>query len=411
MEKIILNNNVPLIIKENEQTPRIALCLYMGFNKKETYAGEISLIKTLLFQGTKTKSGEELATILEENGIECYVSSTKDYLCFKILCLNEDFKFALGILNDIVFNSTFDEFEKEKNKIKGEILSDLDSPQIMAFDEFSKNIFLNHPYGNTRSKILEEIDNITKENVKAYYEQILNNSKKNIIVVGDFKEIGGKENLKNLIENNFNELSTSEFKQDFESPVLDTRKVITKTKKDVAQAQIIQGWIFPPLSHPDSSVIRVMNTILGASGLSSRLFYELREKKGLAYDVRSNYDTFKQCGCLWLYIGTNPANIQTAIDGFKTEIDKMKNNHVSEEELIGGKNNILGKRQFILEPNIQQASSMGLYELIGVGYDFEETYQNRIKEVSAEDIKRAANEYFTENYILYALAPNVKIKL
>ena len=154
-----------------------------------------------------------------------------------------------------------------------------------------------------------------------------------------------------------------------------------------------------------------MNTILGSSGLSSRLFLELREKKGLAYTVRSCYDIFKQCGCLWVYIGTNPVNIQTAIDGFKTEIDKMKNDFVTPEELAGGKNNILGKRQFILETNIQQASTAGLYELLGTGYDFEEIYQRKILEVSAEDIKNVANKYFTDNFVLYALAPEVKIKL
>ena len=411
MEKIILENNIPLIIKENKQTPRIALCLYMGFNQKEKYAGELSLVKALLFQGTKTKSGEELATILEENGIDCYVTSSKDYLCFKLQCLNEDFEFALSVLNDIVFNSTFEEFEKEKTKIKGEFLSDLDSPQLMAFDEFSKNIFENHPYGNTRSKVLEQIDNISKEDVKNFYEQILNNSKKNIVIVGDFESVKGKDNVKILIERNFSTLTTTEFSFDIVPPVVAERKVVTKTKKDAAQAQIIQGWIFPEFKNPDAPAIFVMNTILGSSGLSSRLFLELREKKGLAYTVRSCYDNFLQCGCFWVYIGTNPANIQTAIDGFKTEIDKMKSDFVTDEELLGGKNNFLGKRQYILETNIQQASTAGLYELNGSGYNYEQIFQDKIKNVTKEDIKNIANKYFTEKFVLYALAPHVKINL
>ena len=108
MEKITLQNNIPLIIKENKLTPRIALCLYMGFNQKEKYAGEIALVRALLFKGTKTKTGEELATMLDENGIDCYVIFSKDYLCFKVQCLNEDFEKALEILQDIVFNSTFE---------------------------------------------------------------------------------------------------------------------------------------------------------------------------------------------------------------------------------------------------------------------------------------------------------------
>ena len=411
MEKIILKNEIPLILKENKDTPRIALCLYMSINRKEKYAGEIPLIKALLFQGTKSKTGEELAKIIEENGIDCYVTSSKDYLCFKVQCLIEDFKKSLEILKDIVFNSTFEEFEKEKTKIKGEILSDLDSPQIKAFDEFSKTLFNNHPYGNTRSVMLSQIDKTTKEEVKNFYFEILNNSRKNITVVGDFKDIGGKEGIKSLIEEHFGDLKISLGESDFNTPVLAGRKVVTTTKQDTAQAQVLQGWIFPSIDCEDCPTIYLMNTILGSSGLSSRLFLELREKKGLAYTVRSSYDVFKKCGCLWVYIGTNPVNIQTAVEGFKTEIDKMKNEYVTEEELLGGKNNILGKRQFILETNIQQASSIGLYELLGVGFDFEQKYQEKILKVTSDDIKNVANKYFTENYVLYTLAPKIKLNL
>lgn len=411
MEKIILQNNIPLLIKENKQTPRIAFCLYMSIGKKEKFAGEFSLIKALLFQGTKTKTGEELAIILEENGIDCYVTSSKDYICLKLVCLNEDFKIALNILNDIVFNSTFEEFEKERIKIKGEILSDLDSPKFQAFDGFSRTIFNNHTYGNTSSVVLEQIDNLTFEDVKNSYEEILKSSQKNIAVVGDFSSFGGIKQIKNLVYDNFKDLENKYSEMNIEVPIIKGKRLVTKTKKDTAQAQVIQGWIFPTLLHPDNPKIQVMNTILGSSGLSSRLFLELREKKGLAYTVRSSYDVFKQCGCLWVYIGTNPINIQTAVDGFKIEIDKLKSDLVSEEELQGGKNNIMGKRQFLLETNIQQASIMGMYEMSGVGFDYEMTYQKLIWETTAEDIKRIANEYFTDDFVLYALADKISLKL
>ena len=411
MEKIILKNEIPLIIKDNKDTPRIAMCLYMSIDKKEKYAGEIALIKALLFQGTKTRTGEQLAKIVEENGIDCYVTSSKDYLCFKLQCLNEDFVLALDILNDIIFNSTFEEYEKEKNKIKGEILSDLDSPQVKAFDEFTKNIFFNHPYGNTRSVTLSQIDKTSREDIVEFYNDILNNSLKNIVIVGDLDKSGGKTEVYNLISDKLGGLKNNNISEELVVPVLTNRKIVTTTKKDSAQAQIIQGWIYPTITNDDCPSIYLMNTILGSSGLSSRLFLELREKKGLAYTVRSSFDIFKQCGCLWVYIGTNPINIQTAIDGFKTEIDRLKTDYVSDEELLGGKNNILGKRQFILETNIQQASSAGLYELLGVGFDFEEIYQNKILQVTKEDIKSVANKYFTENFVLYALAPKVGIKM
>lgn len=411
MEKIILQNNIPLILKNNKNTPRLALCLHMLINNREKFSGEIELTEALLTQGTKTKSSEELAKIIEENGIECYVTSSKEFLRFNIICLYEDFEKAMEILKDIIFNSTFENFDKEKTKIKGLILSDLDSPQIKALDEFKKNIFAGHIYGNTRSVTLTEIDKTSKEAVKNFYNEILTNSQKNISIVGDFEKLNGIDNIIKIINNNFSELKTTSTPITIKTPKLNDKKIITKVKEDSVQAQILQGWIFPPITNEDTTTIQLMNTILGASGLSSRLFVELREKKGLAYTVRSKYDAFLQCSCFFVYIGTNPTNIQTAIDGFKAEINKLKTTLVSEEELIGGKNNIIGTRKFILETNIQQATIMGTYDLLGLGYNYEEKYQEKIKKVTAENIKNIANKYFSESYVLYALTPKLNIKL
>ena len=93
-------------------------------------------------------------------------------------------------------------------------------------------------------------------------------------------------------------------------------------KDDAQQAQIIQGWKVPPIGSKDYPKLMLLNVILGASGLSSRLFLELREKKGLAYTVRSSYENHAKAAVFSIYIGTEPSNIQTSIDGFKEEIEK-----------------------------------------------------------------------------------------
>lgn len=104
-------------------------------------------------------------------------------------------------------------------------------------------------------------------------------------------------------------------------------------KEDANQAQILQGWRVPTIGDDEYPVFMLLNIILGASGLSSRLFLELREKKGLAYTVRTAYETHKKSAVFSIYIGTEPSNIQTSIDGFKEEIEKIKTIPVSEEEL------------------------------------------------------------------------------
>lgn len=123
--------------------------------------------------------------------------------------------------------------------------------------------------------------------------------------------------------------------------------VVKIVKNDASQAQIIQGWHVPTIYSKDYASIMVMNTMLGSSGLSSRLFLELRDKKGLAYVVRSSYEIYDKAALFNVYIATEPKNIKTCLEGFKVELDKIKNIPVTQEELENAKNNLIGKRQFL----------------------------------------------------------------
>ena len=176
-------------------------------------------------------------------------------------------------------------------------------------------------------------------------------------------------------------------------------------KDDAQQAQIIQGWRVPTINSEDYPRLLLLNVILGASGLSSRLFLELREKKGLAYTVRSSYETYRKSAIFSIYIGTEPSNIQTSIDGFKEEIEKIKNILVSEDELNNAKNNIIGKQQFVTETNSQQANLMAYYSITDRPYDYQKTIIEALRKVTAEELKACANKYFTDDYVLAILKP------
>jgi Ca2+/Na+ antiporter len=123
MREINLINGINVCIKRNENTPRIALSMNFSIVKPELKAGQYLLMNRLLMKGTEKYSSEELSTVLDENAIELYTEMKYDYLRFRFVALNEDFEFALSILSDIVLNSTFEEFEKEKNteEIKEEV--------------------------------------------------------------------------------------------------------------------------------------------------------------------------------------------------------------------------------------------------------------------------------------------------
>ena len=305
-------------------------------------------------------------------------------------------------MSDVIINSTFENFDKEVNKLKGEIQSDMDSARTKALDNLIKNLYENHPYGNSYSKVLEDIDNISKDEIKDLYYSNLFAQNIVISVVGDIAE----DKIINLLEKYFSGIRQSgELNRNYKIPVLNENKTVVIKKEDVAQAQIIKAWILPGVKNDDVPAIMVLNSILGSCGLSSRLFLELREKKGLAYVVRSSFDVMELASTFWLYIASEPKNIQVALEGFKIEVDKLKNELVSEKELASAKNNLIGKRAFLHETNAQKSHYLGYYELSGLGFAYDREIENKILNVTAQDIKNVAAKYLDDNYVISLLAP------
>ena len=402
MKKYTLKNGINAIIKRNNNTPRIALVLYFRTMTDEKIAGLTFLLTQLLFQGTKNRTSEQLAIELDENAIDLTFEKKADYVRLKLQCLNEDLNKALEIFEDIIQNSTFDEYKKEIEKIKGEFKADLDSAKVQAQDNYYRTIFENHSYGVGRQEILEKIDLITKEEIVEEWESLKNKSPKNVVVVGDIEH----EEMYNLLEEHLSFLKIEDVSfERKEVPELLENKVSVIEKEDANQAQIFQGWRFPPILSEDYATITLMNTILGSSGLSSRLFLELREKQGLAYTVRSVFEPYMLSGSFFVYIATEPKNIKTSLEGFKKEIEKIMTELVSEEELETAKNNAIGKRQFYQEVNMLEASLKGYYEFVGLGFDFEEKIKGMIKSVTKEQLIKVAKKYFSTPNALCVLAP------
>lgn len=400
LHKIKLNNGINLITKINKKTPRIAFTLYLKINEQEKYSGLYSLLNRLFFQGSKKYSSIELANILEENAIECYSNLKADSLQFKIFCLNDDFDLALDILSEIIKNSTFEELEKEKIKLKGEIEARLDSPRNVAYDAFYRNLYKNHHYGNTMTKTLENLDKIQKADILEAYNKIISSSQKVMSVVGDFN----RDKVLKTINDKFNYLENQEVESKIDEVSLNEEKIIKIEKDDVAQAQIILGYLCESYQSEDYAPILVMNTLLGACGLSSRLFLELRDKKGLAYVVRSSYEVYSKSANINVYIATHPNNIKTSIEGFLFEIARVKKTDITEEELENAKNNILGKRNFYYETNILESSMYSGFEINDLGFDYEEEFIEKIKNVKIQDIKKVADKYFNDKFVLTVLA-------
>ncbi len=397
-----LKNKIEFAYKRNPNTPRVAFYLNFSINNYPKNPGMYSLLVRLFMQGTKNRTAQQLSEELDKYAIEFTAELKLDYIKFKFVCLNEDFEKALEIFTDIVKNTTFEEFEKERTKLQGEIIAELDSPRAKIIDSYYKNIYEGHSYGYTNTVILENLNNIKKQEVIDGYKNILENSKKVCAFVGDLDF----DKVNNLLEENLGDIAPSTQNLPcLAHPLLTETKNVEIIQPDLNQAHILKGWLVASAASEDYASIALLNIILGASGLSSRLFLELRDKKGLAYVVRSAYDVARLSANFSIYIATEPNNIETSLKGFDEEIEKIKTIPVSEEELENAKNNIFGKWAFIGETNSQQANWLAHYGVMGFGFDFHEKAVEKIKKVTPQDIIACANKYFNDTYVLSVLKP------
>lgn len=397
-----LKNNIEFAYKRNPDTPRVAFYLNFSLNNPSSKAGVYSLMVRLFMQGTKNRTAQQLSEELDKYAIEFSAELKLDYVKFKFVCLNEDFEHAIEIFEDIVKNTTFEEFEKERTKLEGEIIAELDSPRAKIIDSYYKNIYEGHNYGFTNTVILENLKNLTQEDVKTAYKEIVANSKKVVAFVGDLDF----DKVNNILNKKFGDLAPSVDELPvLRKPELPQPKEIDVIQADLNQAHILKGWLVGTADSNDYPAIALLNIILGASGLSSRLFLELRDKKGLAYVVRSAYDVARLSANFSIYIATEPKNIETSLKGFEEEIEKIKTNLVSEEELENAKNNIFGKWAFISETNSQQANWLAHYGIMGFGFDFHKNAVEKIKSVTPQDIMDCANKYFNDKFVLTVLKP------
>ena len=272
------NNGINILLEKMPKTPRMSVSFFFKIDKKEKFYGVNSLLARLLLQGTKTYNATELALAFENECIDITTKAKQDYLKFSLCFLNEDFNRAMDLVKDLILNSTFDDFEKEVFKLKGEIISDLDSPKMKLTDSFVKNLFKEHPYSSTHTKILEDLDKITKQDIINAHKELFSCFKA-IAVVGDYEN---DEKMIEYFSSNFDFMKNcdvqSEIEDIFKLP-LEKDEIVKIVKNDASQAQIIQGWLVDSFNSSLSAKIAVLNNILGSSGLSSRLFVNLRDKQ------------------------------------------------------------------------------------------------------------------------------------
>lgn len=402
-QKYTYDNGLTLLMSDASYNDIIAISITAkGGDFLSPKKGTSTIFGDLLLKGTTQHTAVELAQILEEKGIHISASGTSD--CFKIdvLTTKTYLNTTLEILNEIINNSIFD--ESELNKTKEHILSQIkqtqDNPLKLSLDGFRSMIYGTSVYNSSNSVLTKTIPTISRKDILNYKDTILN--PKNIVI----SITGNVENKQDLV-NLMGKLFRTENTQKFDYTKYSIPKITKKTIKDIRltdqkTAWVILGWQTNGITVEnlkEYATLNVINTILG-SGMSSRLFVNLREAEGLAYQLGSSYSPNMLASSFIIYIGTNPSTMQHSIDKALIEIKKFKTEFVSDKELQEAKDRILGQYVIALETNSDKAATLGWFEASGRGFKFIDEYANLINSVTASDIVEIANKYFNDNYIL-----------
>ena len=402
-QKYKLSDGATMLYTPNNVNDIIAISIYAkGGQLAEQKAGTANLTATAMMRGTKNYTSLELSQVLEDNGIKIQPSASADAFVINVLTTKDEYDKTLELLNEVINNATFEDYEIDKVKTEklNTIKRNKDVPLQRAIEEYRDLIYQNSPY-SISSKILEKnIPNITKEDIINYYNSIF--APKNLVISinGNIDKDKTIQDLNNIFKPKENTKNFDFAQYNSKIPTVTTPRQTIQKVPTTETAWILLGWqTNGVLNEKDYATLQVIDSLLG-SGMSSRLFKDLREQEGLAYQLGSGYSPNVLRGSFLLYIGTNPQTLDKAKSGLFAEITRLKTEYVGDKELQDAKEKLLGNYVIGLETNLDKASNIGWYEASTRGYEFKDKYEKLINSVTDSDIIEIANKYFTDDYIL-----------
>ncbi|MEW6615684.1 MAG: pitrilysin family protein [Thermodesulfobacteriota bacterium] len=406
IEKITMENGMTLLIKEDHSTPIVAMrAVFLGglrFEKKRLN-GVNNFIAEMLTKGTRDRNALEIAQLIESTAGSIHGFSGRNSFGLTSEILSRFFDTGLRLFSDIIINPTFDqaELEKERTDILAALKQQEDNLASYTFNIFAKTLYNYHPYGMNILGTKESILNMTRNDLIDYYRTYA--SPKNLVlsIVGDVR---ADDTIKKV----------KQFFQDFAATNFKIPKILKEAPpeciknveeyKDKKQAHIVLGFLGTTIYSPDRYALEVLNTVL--SGQGGRLFMELRDKLSLAYAVASFFQDGIDPGFIGVYIGTSPEKLDTAIDGIKKELKKVREKKIDSAELERARRYLLGSFEIGLQTNSAKSATMAFGERYGLGYSYFMEYPERIAEVTNDDVLRVARKYLDlDRYSLAVVSP------
>lgn len=399
---MVCKNGVRIVL-ENIPTVRsvaIGVWIHTGSKDENLVNNGIShFLEHMFFKGTKTKSAKEIAESFDSIGGQVNAFTSKEYTCYYAKVMDTHAKFALDVLADMFFNSTFDQTElnKEKNVVNEEIKMYEDAPDDIVHDLVARAAFGDHSLAYPILGTKETLDSFDSQKLKDYVRDMYTPEKVVISVAGNISE-----DFMNEVEALFGQYDNQKVDVEQHSVAFMPNKLARK--KETEQAHLCMAFEGLPIGHKKNYHLTILNNILGGT-MSSRLFQDVREEKGLAYSVFSYQSTYKDIGLVTLYGGTGNEQLDELYNTMKQTVDTLVEHGITEKELANSKEQLKGGLMLSLESTNSRMSRNGKNELLLGRHKSLDEMVEQIDAVTLEEVNELAKEIFSKDCAVAVINP------
>lgn len=353
-----LSNGLTIIGEEIPYLKSITLGVWVNAGSRienEELGGISHFIEHMLFKGTKNRTSKEIASTIDNLGGQINAFTSKECTCYYVKLLDEHIDIGIDILSDMFLNPLFDEkdIDKERQVIIEELKMYEDSPEDLVYDLLMEGIYKTDALGMNIIGTEESLYNMNRNTIKDYFDKYYVASNSVISISGNFKF----EEMVNLIESKFKDLPMGNVDIEITEP--EFHPCFIARNKDTEQVNLAISLKAIPLEYrEDAYALSIINNIFGGS-ISSRLFQNIRENKGLVYSIYSAPSLYRKSGELGIYASMSNENLKKVYNLVLEEIDNLRQNHLTDKEIKESKEQLKGSYILGLESTSSRMMSIG----------------------------------------------------
>ncbi|WP_059045258.1 M16 family metallopeptidase [Paenibacillus rubinfantis] len=397
MKKTQLKNGLRVVMEKIPTCRSVSFGIWVktGSRNESPERGGIShFIEHMLFKGTERYSAKDIAEQFDAIGGNVNAFTSKEYTCYYAKVLDEHLPIAVDVLSDMFFRSLFDgeELRKEKNVIVEEISMYEDTPDDMVHDLVSQAAYGEHSLAQPILGTEEKLRAMESEHLREYMREHYTIENTVISVAGNIDD-----QVIELLEKYFGDFSNRGSSSSLEAP--DFLGGLKFHRKKTEQNHICLSFPGLPVGEDKQYAMVLLNNAIGG-GMSSRLFQEIREKRGLAYSVYSYHSSHADSGLFTVYAGTAPRQTKEVLDLTKEILHDVSVNGITSSELSKGKEQLKGSLILSLESTGSRMNRLGKNELmLGRHYSLDEMIA-RIEAVTMDDVNQVLKGMFSQPFSL-----------